>query len=86
MQNAAEMRAEERRAERLEPLAYDIAMSCRLDGLCRSTKYKAINPDPEKREGLPFLKTFKAGTRRLMLSVDHRAWLAELASQSGGGK
>jgi hypothetical protein len=86
MQPAPEVRAEERRAEQFELLAYDIATSCRLDGLCRSTKYKAINPDPDKREGLPFLKTFKAGKRRLMLPADHRAWLEELAAQSGGAK
>jgi hypothetical protein len=78
-----EMHARERRAEQPEPLAYDILESCRRDGIGRSTKYKVINPDPNKRQGLPLLKSFKVGKRRLILASDHRAWLETLAAQSG---
>jgi hypothetical protein len=65
-----------------EPLAYDIAMSCQLDQICRTKKYQAINPDPSKRRGLPFLRTFKVGSKRLMTASDHREWLAELQAAS----
>ena len=58
MQTVTKIHAEECRVEQLEPLAYDIPTSGHRDGIGRSTKYKAINPDPDKREGLPFLKSF----------------------------
>jgi hypothetical protein len=62
----------------VEPFAYDIAESCRRDGIGRSTKYLAINPDPTKRSGLPYLPSFTVGRRRLMLAADHQAWLEKL--------
>jgi hypothetical protein len=65
-----------------EELAYDIATSCLKDKLCRSTKYRAISPDPEKRDGLPFLPSFTVGRRRLILESDHRAWLEQLRAAS----
>jgi hypothetical protein len=65
-----------------EPLAYGIIESCRLDGTGRSTKYKAINPDPQKRDGLPFLPSFNVGRRRLILAVDHQEWLEKLRNAS----
>jgi hypothetical protein len=62
----------------VEPFAYDIAESCRRDGIGRSTKYLAINPDPTKRSGLPYLPSFTIGRRRLILAADHQAWLEKL--------
>jgi hypothetical protein len=50
--------------------------------LLRSTKYLAINPDPKKRAGLPFLTTFTAGRRRLMMAADHKAWLEKLKAST----
>jgi hypothetical protein len=65
-----------------EPLAYGIIESCRRDGTGRSTKYKAINPDPQKRDGLPFLPSFNVGRRRLILAADHQEWLEKLRNAS----
>jgi hypothetical protein len=69
-----------------EPLAYDIPESCRLDHTGRSTKYKAISPDPAKRAGLPFLPSFTIGRRRLILAADHREWLDKLRAASLGAE
>jgi hypothetical protein len=69
-------------ATQIEPLSYDIAESCRVDDICRSLKYRAIDPDPAKRGGLPYLPTFKVGRRRLMMAADHRAWLEALRTAS----
>lgn len=74
--------AEADTAPRAEPLAYDIPESCYRDGIGRSTKYKAINPDPDKRDGLPFLPSFTVGRRRLLLAADHREWLEKLRAAS----
>jgi hypothetical protein len=63
-------------------IAYGILESCRRDGTGRSTKYKAINPDPRKRDGLPFLPSFTIGRRRLILAVDHQKWLEQLRKSS----
>ena len=63
-------------------IAYSILESCRRDGTGRSTKYKAINPDPRKRDGLPFLPSFTIGRRRLILAVDHQKWLDQLREGS----
>jgi hypothetical protein len=54
------------------------AEAAQRSNLGRSTIYKAINPDPAKRDGLPFLRSFKVGRRRLILTATRRAWLAEL--------
>jgi hypothetical protein len=67
---------------RLSPLAYSIDKSCEIDGLCRSSKYNAINPDPAKRRGLPYLPSFTVGKRRLILAADHKAWLETLKAAS----
>ena len=66
----------------VEPLAYDVPESCRRDGTGRSTKYKALNPNPAKRGGLPLLPSFTAGRRRLILAADHREWLQKLKTDS----
>jgi hypothetical protein len=66
-----------------EPLSYSIDRSCEIDGICRSMKYRALNPDPEHRRGLPFLRTFMVGRKRLLMADDHRAWLEELRVASG---
>lgn len=50
----------------------------RKSGVCRSLIYKAINKDPAKRAGLPFLPSFKVGRRRLIRLARRRAWLSEL--------
>ena len=64
------------------PLAYSLKESCAKDGLGISSKYKAIQTDPAKRGGWPFLPTVKAGRRRLVLASDHQAWLEKLRATS----
>jgi hypothetical protein len=73
-------------APRPEPLAYDVLESCRLDGTGRSTKYKAINPDPRVRGEIPFLPSFTCGRRRLILAADHLEWLKQLRAASMAGQ
>jgi hypothetical protein len=53
--------------------------------LGRSTIFKAISRDPAKRDGLPFLPSFKVGRRRLILTATRRAWLAELEAAQNSG-
>ena len=66
-----------------EPLSYSIDRSCEIDGICRSMKYRALNPDPEHRRGLPFLRTFMVGRKRLLMADDHRAWLESFVLRAG---
>jgi hypothetical protein len=47
-------------------------------GLCRSMIYQAMNPDPAKRKGLPFLPSFKIGVSRRIRTETRRKWLADL--------
>ena len=47
-------------------------------GVGRSIIYRAINPDPAKRGGLPFLPSVKVGKRRIILRPTRRAWLRQL--------
>lgn len=44
----------------------------------RSLIYKAINPDPARRDGLPFLPSFKIGRCRRIRTETRRAWLKQL--------
>jgi hypothetical protein len=66
----------------VELLAYDIVGHCRATSTGRSTAYKAMNFDAEKRGGLPFLPSFTVGKRRLILVEDSREWLAKLKTAS----
>lgn len=66
---------------RADALSYDVVESCLRDGICRTLKYRAVNPDATKRGGLPFFPSFTVGRRRLILATDHRAWLEELKAR-----
>ena len=66
----------------VERLAYDIQDHCRATHTGRSTTYKALNPDPAKRDGLPYLPSFHVGRRRLILVEDSLKWLAKLKAAS----
>jgi hypothetical protein len=68
--------------------AESVEETARATGLGRTTIYKAINPDPAKRDGLPFLPSVKVRNRRLIRTEVRRAWLQkleELTSGSEGG-
>jgi hypothetical protein len=54
-------------------------------GLGRSIIYRALNPDPAKRDGLPFLPSLKAGKRRLIRVAARRAWLKQLEERESAG-
>jgi hypothetical protein len=73
--SAAEQRSDwhpdDRDAESVEETAHKV-------GLGRSLIYRALNPDPAKRDGLPFLPSLKAGKRRLIRAEARRAWLKQL--------
>ena len=45
-------------------------------GVSRAYLYQAMNPDPAKRGGVPFLPSLKVGKRRLIRMESLRAWLA----------
>jgi hypothetical protein len=66
----------------IEPLAYDVTGHCRATSTGRSTTYKAMSHDGQKRGGLPFLPSFTVGKRRLILAGDSREWLAKLKAAS----
>jgi hypothetical protein len=66
-----EWHADEKDAESVEETAHKV-------GLGRSIIYRALNPDPTKRDGLPFLPSLKAGKRRLIRAEARRAWLRQL--------
>jgi hypothetical protein len=55
-----------------------IEEAARKSGLGRSTLYLAMNKDPAKRKGLPFLPYLKVGKARLILTESRRQWLREL--------
>jgi hypothetical protein len=58
-------------------------------GVGRSIIYRALNPDPAKRGGLPFLPSLKVRKRRLIRAEARRAWLRqleELESASAQGR
>jgi hypothetical protein len=60
----------------LEAVSVDDA--ARISGFCRSFLYPALNPDPAKRKGLPYLPSLKVRkARRIRLST-LRQWLADL--------
>ncbi len=60
----------------LEAVSVDDA--ARISGFCRSFLYPALNPDPAKRKGLPYLPSLKVRkARRIRLST-LRQWLANL--------
>ena len=40
--------------------------------------YRAMNPDPAKRKGVPFLPSFKIGVSRRIRTETRRKWLADL--------
>jgi hypothetical protein len=79
---AAERKSRTAPPPQVQPLAYDIMGHCRATSTGRSTAYKAMNPNPDKRHGLPFLASFTVGKRRLILVEDSREWLAELRAAS----
>lgn len=58
--------------------AVSVETAARLAELGRSTLYKALHPDPKKREGLPFLASLKVGKSRRVRVPALRAWLLEL--------
>jgi predicted DNA-binding transcriptional regulator AlpA len=62
---------DEKDAQSVEETAHKV-------GLGRSIIYRALNPDPSKRDGLPFLPSLKAGKRRLIRAEARRAWLRQL--------
>jgi len=66
--------------------AESIEETARACGLGRTIIYQAINPDPAKRGGLPFLPSLKARKRRLVLVEVRRAWLRKLQELSATGK
>jgi hypothetical protein len=71
---------DERDAESVDEAAHN-------SNLGRSILYRALNPDPDKRDGLPFLPSLKVGKRRLILRETRRAWLRQLEQlESGGAK
>jgi hypothetical protein len=70
---------DERDAESVEETAHKV-------GLGRSIIYRALNPDPAKRDGLPFLPSLKAGKRRLIRVAARRAWLNELEERESAGR
>jgi hypothetical protein len=48
----------------VEVLAYSILDTCAALNLGRSSVFKMLNPDPVKREGLPYLRSYKVGKAR----------------------
>jgi hypothetical protein len=58
--------------------AESVDQTAKATGLGRTTIYKALNPDPAKREGLPFLPSMKVRKRRLIRTETRRAWLKQL--------
>lgn len=62
---------DERDAESVEDTAHKA-------GVGRSIIYQALNPDPLKRNGLPYLPSLKVGKRRLIRAEARRAWLKQL--------
>jgi hypothetical protein len=69
----------------IEPLAVDIPTACRMTGVGRSMVYMALNPNSSKRDGLPFLPSFKVGKLRRITMPNLKAWVAELAAQADVG-
>jgi hypothetical protein len=67
-----------RDAESVEDTAHKV-------GLGRSIIYRALHPDPAKRDGLPFLPSLKAGKRRLIRVEARRAWLKQLEERESAG-
>jgi hypothetical protein len=64
----------------LEALAVDDA--ARVAGLGRTMLYRALHPDPEYRDGLPFLASIKLGKCRRVRVATLRKWLVELEAAS----
>jgi hypothetical protein len=62
----------------IEPDAESVEATARAVGVCRTKVYEALNPDPEKRNGLPLLPSFKVGRRRLIRREARQAWLKQL--------
>jgi len=62
----------------LPPDAESPELAARLSGMCRSRIYQAINPDPAKRGGLPFLPSLLIGGSRRIRRETRLKWLAEL--------
>lgn len=60
----------------LSPEAVGVAAAIKMAGASRSFLYVAMNPDPAKRGGIPFLPSVKIGKRRLIRTEALRAWLA----------
>ena len=56
--------------------------TARVAGICRTTVYRAMNPDPRYRNGLPFLASIKLGKCRRIRVATLRDWLAELEAAS----
>jgi hypothetical protein len=53
-------------------------VTAHLCGVCRTIIYRAINPDPAKRGGLPFLPSLKIGGARRIRREARLKWLADL--------
>jgi hypothetical protein len=52
--------------------------AARVAGFSRTFLYQALNPDPECRNGLPYLASLKAGKARRIRLPTLRQWLAAL--------
>lgn len=62
----------------IEVEAVSVDDAARVAGVGRTSLYKAMNPDPDRRERFPYLSSIKVGrARRIRLST-LRAWLAAL--------
>jgi hypothetical protein len=66
----------------VEVLAYSVPDTCVALKLGRSSVFKMLNPDPVKREGLPYLRSYKVGkvrrippsaVREVARQLEHRA-------------
>lgn len=66
--------------------AYSVPAAQKFAGIGRNGLYLAMNPDPEKRGGLPFLPSFRVGGRRLIRGRALVAWLDELEARTGTGE
>ena len=62
--------------------ATSVEVTAHLCGVGRSTIYEAINPDPAKRKGLPFLRSFKVKTARRISRDARLEWLAALEART----
>lgn len=66
----------------IEVEAVSVDDAARVAGVGRTSLYKAMSSDPDRREGFPYLPSIKVGrARRIRLST-LRTWLAALEAAS----